>query len=135
MKRTYIDSGVLIAAARGSGELAERALAVISDNATRVYVSSDSVKSETIPKPTVFGRNEEVRFYEQFFSRVTTWVTFDRTHLENAFDEACNAGLSWVDAVHVIIAELSGCEELVTAEKPSSAIHRTTRVRIISIDC
>ena len=134
MTRTYIDSGVLIAAARGSGKLADRALKVISDSATRDFVSSDYVKSETVPKPTFFGREAEVQFYEQFFSNVTTWITFDTAHLQSAFDEACNTGLSWVDAIHVVIAQLSGCDELITCEKPSSAIHRATRIRIVSID-
>ncbi|MBI3210910.1 MAG: type II toxin-antitoxin system VapC family toxin [Candidatus Solibacter usitatus] len=134
MIRTYIDSGVLIAAARGSGQLADRALKIITDNTTRDFVSSDYVRSETVPKPTFFGREEEVHFYEQFFSRVTIWIPFDKVHLESAFQEACRTGLSRVDAIHVVVAELSGCEELVTSEKLSSAIHRTTRVHIVSID-
>jgi len=125
---------VLIAAARGSGKLAARALTVISDSATRDFVSSDYVKSETVPKPTFFRREAEVKFYEQFFSSATTWITFDKAHLESAFDEACKTGLSWVDAIHVVIAQLSGCDEFVTCEKPTSAIHRATRIRIVSID-
>jgi hypothetical protein len=44
MKRTYVDSGVLIAAARGSGTLAERALSIISDTEAREFVCSDYVK-------------------------------------------------------------------------------------------
>ena len=134
MIRTYIDSGVLIAAARGSEKLGRRALAVISDSRTRQFVSSDYVKSETIPKPTFFGRHEELRFYEQFFSTVDTWIQFDNAHLVSAFDEACATGLAWVDAIHVVVAQLSGCEEIITSEKQTSAIHRTRRVRIVSID-
>jgi hypothetical protein len=43
MTRTYLDSGVLIAAARGTDDLAAAALALLSDTA-RVFVSSVFVK-------------------------------------------------------------------------------------------
>ena len=131
MIRTYVDSGVLIAAARGSGPLGERALAIISDSVSREFVSSDYVKSETLPKPTFFARRAEVRFYEAFFSDVS--ITFDQSHLVLAFEQACEEGLGWVDALHVVAAELSGCEESVTAEMASSSIRRSKRIRIVSI--
>lgn len=134
MKRTYVDSGVLIAASRGKGILGERALEIISDTASRVFVSSEYVKFETVPKPTYFGRTAEIRFYEEFFSTVATWLPFDKSHLKAAFAEACESGLSSVDAIHVVLASLTGCDELVTSEKPTSAIHRTKKVRVVSID-
>lgn len=134
MKRTYVDSGVLIAAARGNGQLAEKALGVISDTSSREFVCSDYIKLEVIPKPTYFGRTAEVKFYEEFFSTVSTWLTFDAEHLEHALNEACAAGLNAVDAIHVVVAVLSGCEEIVTSEKKTSAIHRTKLIPILSID-
>lgn len=134
MKRTYVDSGVLIAAARGKGKLSERALEIISDTASRDFVSSDYVRLETVPKPTYFGRVAEVKFYEEFFAGVRTWFPFDALHLQIAFEEACTSGLSFVDAVHVVLASLSSCDELVTSEKPGAAIHRTRSVRVVSID-
>jgi predicted nucleic acid-binding protein len=44
---TFIDSGVLIAAARGEGEIAERALQILEDN-KREFASSVFLSSETI---------------------------------------------------------------------------------------
>ena len=134
MKRTYVDAGVLIAAARGNGKLAAKALAVIADTASRSFVCSDYVKLEVIPKPTYLGRTAEVSFYEGFFSTVSTWLPFNVDDLEQALTEACAAGLSAVDAIHVVVAANSGCEELVTSEKTTSAIHRTTLVHVTSID-
>ena len=134
MIRTYIDSGVLIAAARGSGTLGQRALEIISDTAGREFISSDYVKFETVPKPAYFGRAAELRFYEEFFSTVASWFSCDAEHLAAAFDEACASGLSWLDALHVVVADMAGCQELVTTEKTTSAIHRTKRIPIISID-
>jgi predicted nucleic acid-binding protein len=132
--KTYIDSGVLIAAARGKGSLCERALAVLRDTSEREFVSSDYVKLETIPKPTYFGREAELKFYNAYFSTVSAWFNFDAAHLEEGLIEACQSGLQSLDAVHVILAVLSGCDELVTTEKPTAAIHRTSRIRVVSID-
>jgi predicted nucleic acid-binding protein len=132
--RTYVDSGVLIAAARGAGKLAQRALAIIGDTSSREFVCSDYVKLETIPKPRYYGREAEVRFYEAYFSTTVIWQGFDACQMDDAFEEACRSGLSSVDAIHVVVAALSGCDELVTSEKPTSAISRTKLIRVVSID-
>ncbi len=134
MIRTYIDSGILIAAARGSGQLAERALAVLGDTDRREFVCSDYVRLEVVPKPAYHGRTLEVEFYEAYFSSVTVWAQFDVDHLRSAFDEACRAGLSSMDAIHVVVASRCQCDEFVTSEKPTKPIHRTALVRTVSID-
>lgn len=97
-------------------------------------MSSDYIKLEILPKPTYFRRDAELKFYAAYFSTVSQWFKFDVTHLDAAFEEACSAGLQSYDAIHVIVAAISGCDELITTEKPTSAIHRTTRIRIVSID-
>jgi predicted nucleic acid-binding protein len=50
MTRTYLDSGVLIAAARGNDEAATLAFALLADT-SRVFVSSVFVRLEILPKP------------------------------------------------------------------------------------
>lgn len=134
LKRTYVDSGVLIAAARGSGRVAERALDVIADTASREFVCSDYVRLEVVPKPAFEGRAAEVKFYEAFFASVSEWLPFDLKHLSQAFLEACDSGLTAMDAIHVVAAADSGCQELVTSEKPTKPIHRTKLITVLSID-
>ena len=133
MKRTYIDSGVLIAAARGSGRLFDRAMAILADP-SREFVSSAYVRLETVPKAVFFNRTAEAEFYEEFFKYSAIWAVFDDATMEKCFEEASRSGLSAVDAIHVVLAAEAGCEELVTTEKPEKPIHRTQRVRTISID-
>jgi len=130
--RTYIDSGVLITAARGNAALSAPAIDVLSDT-TREFVSSEWVKLEVLPKAQYFQRQSEINFYDLFFNRVGIWAPFEVGLLNMALDEACASGLSAVDAIHVVLAASAGCEELITSEKPTSAIHRTGRVRIVSI--
>jgi predicted nucleic acid-binding protein len=132
--RTYVDSGLLIAAARGGGELGARALGVLRDSGAREFVSSDYIKLEILPKPIFLGREAEIQFYNAYFSRVSIWLKFDTAHLEAAFEEACRSGLQSYDAIHVAVAAIGGCDELITTEKPTSAIHRTSLIRIVSID-
>jgi hypothetical protein len=132
--RTYIDSGVLIAAARGKGPLFQKAIAILRDTSAREFVSSDYVKLEIIPKPTYFGRQAELDFYDAFFSTVSAWFTFDAAHMQQGLTEACQSGLGALDSVHIILAVLSGCDEVITTEKPESAFHRTTLIRTVSID-
>jgi hypothetical protein len=86
-----------------------------------------------IPKATYFGRTAEVAFYESFFSRVAVWLRFDAAHWRAAYEEACNSGIGGIDAIHVIVADLSGCDELITTERAGKAIHRTKKIRVISI--
>jgi predicted nucleic acid-binding protein len=134
VKRTYIDSGVLIAAARGSGRLAEKAIGVLTDTAAREFVCSEYVRLEVVPKPTYLGRTAEVKFYEEFFATVVEWMPFDIHCMQRALIEACDSGLSAMDAIHVVAAAESECHEIVTSEKPTKPIHRTKLITVLSID-
>ena len=128
----YIDAGVLIAAARGKNEIAQRAMEVL-DNPDAVFASSLFVKLETLPKAIYQKKTEESLFYELFFASVTTWCTIDDELVEIAYDEAKNAGISAMDALHIAAAIRTGAQELVTSEKQTSPIHRSKRITVKSI--
>jgi len=130
--RTYVDSGVLIAAARGTGPLQERAMAILTDR-SRDLVSSAYVRIEVVPKAAYFQREAELRFYEAFFAGTAVTIDFHAGHWAAAFDEACASGLSAFDALHVTAGVLGGCDELITTERPDRPIHRTKRIHVVSI--
>ena len=71
-KLTFLDSGVLIAAARGSDEVARRAMTVL-DDPDRTFASSALVRLEVLPKALRHHRESEARFYETFFQSVSAW--------------------------------------------------------------
>ena len=56
MTRTFLDSGVLIAAARAIGTLGTRALALFNDP-HRVFVTSEFVRMEIFPKAIYYTQN------------------------------------------------------------------------------
>lgn len=50
--------------------------------------------------------------------------------MADAFQEACQFGLSAIDALHVAAALSVNAEELITTEKPSKPIHRVTKINL-----
>lgn len=129
---TYIDSGVLIAAYRGPGELAGRAREVL-DDPERTFASSDFVRLEVLPKAVYNRSRNEVSFYEAFFEAVSHWAGPVDRIVETALAEAKAAGLNAMDALHVTAAVAAGASELVTTEKPDKPIHRATSVAVRSV--
>ncbi len=129
--RTYIDTGVLIAAVRGPKEIADRALAFLHDP-LRDYVTSDYVKVELLPKCRFHRRKEEEDFYEDFFSGAVVVPSSDEL-LAFAIDEGGKTGISGVDAIHVACAVIGEAQELITTEKSTHPIHRANGVTVISV--
>ena len=132
MKRTFIDTGVLIAAARGQNDVAARAMAIL-DDPNREFASSIFVKLEVLPKAIYNQKTAEAAFYQAFFDAVTHWAEAEESVIADAFQEACQLGLSAIDALHVAAALSVNAEELITTEKPGKPMHRVTKIKVISI--
>ncbi|MBE9140795.1 type II toxin-antitoxin system VapC family toxin [Nodosilinea sp. LEGE 07088] len=132
MTRTFVDSGVLIAAARGEDLIAETALGFLAD-AHRVFVSSPFVRLEVLPKAIFNQKTVEAEFYETFFSAVATWATDTDSLIQQAHAIACNYGLAAMDALHVAAAIALNAEDLLTTEKPTKPMYRVPNLRIISV--
>ena len=132
MTTTYIDSGVLIAAARGDVILSNLALPYLADP-NREYITSYYVRLEVLPKAIFHRRQEEADFYHQFFAFNSRTIPTSGALLEYALNEACTTGIQGLDAVHIACAVFGGAEEFITSEKQTSTIHRTQKVRVISI--
>lgn len=132
MRRTFIDSGVLIAAARGTDAVSLKARAVLTD-ANRQFISSDFMRLEVLPKPIYFKRAAEVAFYQAFFAIVQDWVALTPALIQQALQHGSDFGLGAVDALHVAAAEVAHADELVTSERLTSPICRVTSVLIVSL--
>jgi len=132
-RRTFLDAGVLIAAARGTGGMALRALEVL-DDPNRTFVSSIFVKLEVLPKAVYNSFKEEAEFYESFFENdVEFWVGFSDEMADFAQEQAARFGLGALDALHTAAAISAGAEEFITTEKPGKPLHRVKDLRVISI--
>jgi predicted nucleic acid-binding protein len=130
--RTYIDAGVLIAAARAAEPLASRALAYLADP-QRAFVSSEFARLEVLPKPLCLKRQDEAAFYTTFFGAVVAWASLTTELLEQAYTLAATHGLSAMNALHVASALAMQAEELITAERPEKPMFRVTGLKVLSI--
>jgi predicted nucleic acid-binding protein len=132
MTLTYVDSDVLMWAARGTEDLAMRAMAIL-DDPDRSFASSVFSKLETLPKPTYHKVDHEAEFYAAFFTSCELWADVSAELCEAALAEGIRYGLSAIDSLHIISAARVGAAELVTGEKPTKSIHRTKLVRVVSL--
>jgi predicted nucleic acid-binding protein len=131
-KRTFIDAGVLIAAARGRDAPSISALEILDDQ-SREFVSSPFVELEVLPMAIFNKKRDEVEFYEAFFASVSFWEEDLLGIVKNGNAIARSFGLAAMDSLHVAAALLSGAEELVTTERASKPIHRVRGILITSI--
>ncbi|NEP77494.1 MAG: PIN domain-containing protein [Okeania sp. SIO3C4] len=130
--KTYIDSGVLLAAFRGITPVAIKAIEIL-DDPQRKYATSSFVKLEVLPKAIYNKQQAEVYFYETFFAGCTIWASELEKIVESAQKLAADFGLNAIDALHVAAAISINADELITTEKPNKPMHRVTQIRVISI--
>ena len=130
---TFVDSGILITAARGQDlALKLRALTLLNEH-NIAFASSRFVWLEVMPK-AIWAKNlPEQKLYEIFFNAVSHWPNDYDAVIALAEMEAATAGLGSLDALHVAAAKLVGAEELVTVEKPLKSIHRAQSIKVVSI--
>ncbi|HEV2210367.1 MAG TPA: type II toxin-antitoxin system VapC family toxin [Verrucomicrobiae bacterium] len=127
MKRTYLDSSVLIQAVQGvDGEKTARLL----EDAEREFVAATFLKLELLPQPTFHKRKAELEFLQAFFERVTEWRQADEVLVTAALTEAKSVPLSAVDAIHVAAAKALMCDEFITAEKPGKPLHKVKNLKV-----
>lgn len=129
MTLTFVDAGVLIAAARGNDSTAGRALEIL-DDPYRSFASSAFLYLEVLPKALFHNNFREVAFYESFFAAVERWVEPDSLLTTSAQALAARFGLSALDALHVSAALAAGAEEIFTTEKRQKPIHRVTGLSV-----
>lgn len=123
MTRTFLDAGVLIAAIRGTPEVADRALALLNDP-ERLFVSNDFVQLEVLPKAVYFRQEAEASFYRAYFASVTEMVPVSRALVSQASEQAQRAGLAAMDALHVAAARAGEAAEFITVERPGKPLFR-----------
>jgi len=128
----YLDAGVLIGAARGNSEVAQRAFKIINDPDVS-FSSSIFVKLETLPKSTYTKRQLESEFYESFFSAVSIWAKPTGELVELALREATEYGLGAMDSLHLASAVATQSQELITTESQRKPIHRTKSMMVRTI--
>jgi len=127
LKRTYLDSSVLIQAIQGVD--GDKTAGLLEDP-EREFVAAAFLKLELLPQPTFHKRKAELEFLEAFFERVTEWREADEVLVTAALAEAKSVPLTAVDAIHVAAAKALRCDEFITAEKPGKPLHKVRSLKV-----
>ncbi len=127
MKRTYLDSSVLIQAVQGVD--GQKTVAILEDP-DREFVAATFLKLELLPQPRFHRRKAEVAFLEAFFARVANWCEASEDLVAAALVEAAAVPLSAVDAIHVAAAKRLKADEFITAERPGKPLHKVRGLRV-----
>ena len=130
---TFVDSGVLITAARGQDPLLQARSLSLLDDPLRDFATSAFVRLEVMPKAVWANNRTERLFYESFFSKASYWLDDYAVAIQRAETEANLYGLGSMDALHIAAAVLLNADEFVTIEKPTKSIHRTKSIKVVSL--
>ena len=130
MVRTFVDSGVLIDAARGVPPFDTLAFEFL-DDPNRIFLSSPLVRLEVVPKAAYLRRGEELAIYSAFFDNPSVVSCQDWASMARLADEVSRKhGLGAMDALHLAAAYLLGADEFVTVERQSKPVYRNELVSV-----
>lgn len=132
VRRTYLDSGVLIAAWQGTDDIYTNAMLIL-DDADRAFVISDFIRLETVPKPTFLKKPDEVAFMEKIFARAAVIVESSSALTAQAVKMACKYNLAPVDALHISAALTAKVDEFITSEKSTKPLFSVTELQVTSL--
>jgi predicted nucleic acid-binding protein len=120
--RSYIDTSLIIDAVRIDQTARKyRAMAILASE--RVFLTSDYVWLETVPKMEYQKMTEQVRHAEVFFENAE-FVPSSHAIITEAKRLARTYGLAAMDALHAACAIAGGADELITCERPSKPFFR-----------
>lgn len=132
LRRTYLDSGVLIAAWKGEDEIATSAMTIL-DDPNREFVISDFLRLETLPKPTFQKRADEVAFIETIFASAAESVVTSAALSSHAIQMASTYDLSPIDALHISAALSAKVDDFITSEKPTKPMFNVKELKVTSL--
>lgn len=130
--KTFLDSGVLLAAWRGQERESQAALSVL-DDLKRQFVTSYLVRLELLPKPRYHRQTGEARFYELHFADTVAEEPLSAELGAAALDLASEYGLAAVDALNLAAARKLGAAEFVTTEGPHKPMFRVPGLKVVSL--
>jgi predicted nucleic acid-binding protein len=87
-------------------------------------ISSDFVQLEVLPKAVYFRHTAEASFYRAYFASVTEMVPVSQALVAQASEQAQQAGLAAMDALHVAAARAGEATEFMTVEHPRKSLFR-----------
>jgi hypothetical protein len=130
--RIFLDADVLIAGFKGEPrEVKECAQAILSEPLFEFWYSP-LLKMELTIMPTYQGHHLELAFYNAYFKSACMYGELNRM-FEVGAHEAVRHGITVIDALHIAAAHLARCPVLVTGERATRPMFRTTLVKVVCL--
>jgi len=117
--RTFLDSGVLIAAYKGSPSIEVPANNIL-DDPNRVFLGSPFVRHEASPKALYSRQLDEYRFYQKYFRRAAFCDDL-KSILSYAGKESAKSGVGAIRYAAAICKESLDADEFITSERPGAS--------------
>lgn len=131
----YIDSNVLITAARMyGGGVEDQEIAFLNNPALRI-ATSVFVQMEVFPAAIHNRRKAEEQWYEEYFRSAHRWADRLDRITELALRECSKVhGLAPMDSLHLAAAASVNADVFVTLEGRNKPIYRTSLVKVQHLD-
>ena len=130
MKRTYLDSSVLITAYSAVDE--EQSKKALSEIGNRVLLLSKAVEIEVLSKPRFNKQPDAIDFYERIFQAAEI-IPFTEKTFDLAIILAAKYDVSPFDAIHLALAVQGGADEFLTFEKSTKPMFKVPDISVISL--
>ncbi len=126
---TFLDANVLIAGTSGNVYAAQQLGRLLTDP-NRAFVTNDFLELEVLPKKIRHKQQASVQLCQSYFAGCVIRVATDNRLIEAAFAEACRVGLSAIDAIHLVTAQVASADEFITLEKPTKPMYQSKLVMV-----
>ena len=131
--KTFLDSGVLLTAWRGTSLPETDAAKSIMADERREFLTCENIRLEVLPKPTFEKRRAELEFYDDYFNSVKTVEPFNEAWGTAALALAKKFGLSAGGALNLASAIRQGADEFITSELPGKPMFRVPGIKVASL--
>jgi predicted nucleic acid-binding protein len=132
--RTFLDSGILISAARGDRPHSERCQRIIEER-RRTLLTSVFVRLEVYPQVTYREFALQRAYLNEFFMEpALEWASDLNGMVQLGLLQAERHGLGAMDSLHIAAAMLLRADQFITAEKPSKPMFRVQSLSVINVD-
>jgi predicted nucleic acid-binding protein len=121
--RTYPDANLIINAFVSDVAMRQQVLDII-DDPERVFIVSDYLRLELIPKMRYQKQTQQLEYTLEIFRSAVTFIPSSGIIVAHAEELGEKYGLNAMDALHVACAIAGNADELVTFEKPTKPFFR-----------
>ncbi len=132
-RRTFLDTGVLLAAWDAKQALHEQAKGVLSDR-NRDFIATSLLSLELVPHAEYCKQEKEVAFMRFYLGvYVSEMLEVNEQLVLEGMAVARRIDAGGIDAMHLAAAIMLNVDEFITTENENKPMYREDRLRVIHL--